>query len=144
MFSSKDEKWHEIRSLLSPSFTSSKMKIMFRLLLQKAKDFLNHTFKDKSVVFEIRKSFQKLTADIISTCAYGISTHFVTTPESELYVLDLRAVNMEMLTRKKTCLIEFSHTLESRDAFGQDETRKHRFEELSRLTTARTCPAIFS
>ena len=107
MFSLKGEKWHEIRSLLSPSFTSRKMKIMFKLISQQAKGFCDHILKEGNIELEIKKSFQKLTADIIANCAYGISTNCVKDSKNELYVLGLRAVNIENVTRKKEFLLHF-------------------------------------
>ncbi|OXU27622.1 hypothetical protein TSAR_009025 [Trichomalopsis sarcophagae] len=42
LFNLTGERWKEVRNLVSPAFTSSKMKAMFELIVQCAKDFVGY------------------------------------------------------------------------------------------------------
>ncbi|XP_051175854.1 cytochrome P450 9e2-like [Leptopilina boulardi] len=108
LFSLKNDKWHQMRNILTPSFTSSKMKIMFKIIFQQSDNFINHIFKEtKTIEMDMRKSFQKLVIDLIASCSYGISSNCVNDEENDLYILGPRAVNLETLKRKKFFLSMF-------------------------------------
>ncbi|KAK7072390.1 Cytochrome P450 3A4 [Halocaridina rubra] len=66
--------WKGVRSVLSPSFTSGKMKGMFPLVEKKADDLVDyikrHTSADSSIV--LRKTFGLYTMEVIASCAFGM------------------------------------------------------------------------
>lgn len=47
LFGLENKEWREMRSSISPIFTSSKMKMMFGLLSDQAKDFVSY-FEERS------------------------------------------------------------------------------------------------
>jgi len=87
----RDKEWKDMRSTLSPIFTSSKMKMMFGLLSDHAKDFVRF-FVEKSQrgeVLEIdaKNIFARFTADGISTSALGFEADCVRNTDSEVFKL---------------------------------------------------------
>ncbi|XP_029174048.1 cytochrome P450 9e2-like [Nylanderia fulva] len=88
LFSLRGDKWRDVRTLLSPAFTSSKMKTMFKLMSDCATnfaDFLSKLPSDESVM-EMKNCFTRYTNDVIATCAFGISVDSMKTPTNEFYV----------------------------------------------------------
>lgn len=94
LFSLRGEKWRNVRSLLSPSFTSSKMKIMFTLMSECAMDFAKFllTLPDKSDI-NTKEAFSKYTNDVIATCAFGIKIDSMKDPTNKFYVFGKDATN---------------------------------------------------
>ena len=86
----RDEKWKEMRTTLSPVFTSSKLKLMYNLLLDCATDFISF-YEDKAlkangqVVIETHDVFARITADGIATTALGFKGDCVRNQKSKIY-----------------------------------------------------------
>ncbi|XP_025263906.1 cytochrome P450 9e2-like [Camponotus floridanus] len=88
LFSIRGDKWRDARTLLSPAFTSSKMKTMFKLMSDCAANFTEFLSKlpsDKHVI-EMKDCFTRYTNDVIATCAFGISVDSMRNPTNEFYV----------------------------------------------------------
>lgn len=89
-FSLRGQKWRDVRDLLSFSFTSSKMKIMFALMSECAVDFANFlsTFisAEKSDM-DMKDAFAKYAIDIIATCAFGIKIDSMKNPTNKSFCL---------------------------------------------------------
>ncbi|XP_012274077.1 cytochrome P450 9e2 [Orussus abietinus] len=98
LFSLRDDTWRQMRTLLSPAFTSSKMKLMFKLMSKCAGNFADHVAAgrvgDKNVV-ETKLAFTRYTNDVIATCAFGIEVDSMKNPKNEFYVLGRRATNFD-------------------------------------------------
>ncbi|XP_015585624.1 cytochrome P450 9e2-like [Cephus cinctus] len=86
LFSLRGNKWREMRAILSPAFTSSKMKMMFELMSNCANEFADFvtTQRDTNIV-EIRDAFSRYTNDIIATTAFGISINSMKERDNEFY-----------------------------------------------------------
>ncbi|XP_029663909.1 cytochrome P450 9e2-like [Formica exsecta] len=96
LFSLRGQKWRDVRNLLSPSFTSSKMKMMFTLMSECAVNFAN--FLSTSIPAEkrdmdIKEAFTKYTNDVIATCAFGIKVNSMKDPTNKFYVYGKEATN---------------------------------------------------
>ena len=88
IFGLRDERWKEVRNLLTPAFTSSKMKSMFVLMRDCAKDYGDYFASlpaDQSVL-ELKDAFTKYTNDVIATCAFGINVNSMKNPKNTFYV----------------------------------------------------------
>lgn len=71
------EEWKRVRSVLSPIFTSGKMKGMYHLVDHKADElvaFVRRGMKSDSSV-SIRKAFGCYTLEVIASCAFGMETN---------------------------------------------------------------------
>ncbi|XP_011303481.1 cytochrome P450 9e2-like [Fopius arisanus] len=104
LFSLHDDRWRSIRNLLSPAFTSSKMKGMFRLMSECAAtyaDYFATESRDKPLEVNSKDAFTRYTNDTIATCAFGIKIDSIRNRNNEFYVLGRRATNFEGLRSVK-------------------------------------------
>ncbi|XP_069676196.1 cytochrome P450 9e2-like isoform X2 [Periplaneta americana] len=102
LFNLQGQKWKDMRSTLSPAFTSSKMKTMFTLITECGEqlgDFLKTCIKDKNMpvegckieregdmlVVEMKDLFTRYTNDVIATSAFGIGCDSLNKPKNEFY-----------------------------------------------------------
>ncbi|XP_011699352.1 PREDICTED: cytochrome P450 9e2-like [Wasmannia auropunctata] len=95
LFSLRGEKWRNVRTLLSPSFTSSKMKMMFTLMSECAVDFakfLSALPADEGGT-NMKDAFSKYTNDVIATCAFGIKIDSMKDPTNKFFVYGKEATN---------------------------------------------------
>ncbi|XP_015117659.1 cytochrome P450 9e2-like [Diachasma alloeum] len=104
LFSLHDERWRSIRNLLSPAFTSSKMKVMFKLISGCAAnyaDYFAEQSRDKPYEVNSKDAFTRYTNDVIGTCAFGIEVDSIRNRNNEFYVLGKEATNFEGLKSLK-------------------------------------------
>ncbi|XP_018305116.1 uncharacterized protein [Mycetomoellerius zeteki] len=101
LFSLRGEKWRNVRNLLSPSFTSNKMKIMFTLMSECAVDFakfLSTSPADKGAI-DMKDICSKYTNDVIATCAFGIKINSIKDPTNKFYICGKEATNFRGVIR---------------------------------------------
>ena len=75
LFLLEAERWKPLRLKLSPIFTSSKLKEMFPLVLECARNLEEFLDKvaDNGEPVDCREMSAKFTIDVIGSCAFGIS-----------------------------------------------------------------------
>ncbi|CAD7079486.1 unnamed protein product [Hermetia illucens] len=86
MFSVDGEKWKFLRTKLSPTFTSGKMKFMFSTVVEVANRFnatLAEIVKPTGSELELRDLLGRFTTDVIGSCAFGIECNSLKDPNSE-------------------------------------------------------------
>lgn len=85
----KGSKWKEMRSVVTPSFTTSKMKMMSPIMNDAIDTLLENfeKFCQNGQVFEAYELFQKLTLDVIIRTAFGIQTNLQKNPKDPIYKL---------------------------------------------------------
>ncbi|KYM94811.1 PREDICTED: cytochrome P450 9e2-like [Cyphomyrmex costatus] len=88
LFALRGEKWRQVRSLLSPAFTSSKMKNMFKLMSDCGVDFSNYLAQlpPEQRILQMKDVFTRYTNDVIATCAFGVSVDSMKNPENKFYL----------------------------------------------------------
>lgn len=88
VFSLKGQRWKEVRSTLSPSFTANKMKIMFQLIDECSKAFVEYfvDHPEMASCFEAKDAFTRYTNDVIATAAFGIQVDSMKDRENEFYL----------------------------------------------------------
>ncbi|KAK4874000.1 hypothetical protein RN001_013360 [Aquatica leii] len=93
------QRWRDVRATLSPSFTSSKMKIMFQLVSECAQNFINYFEKQKidTHEIEIRDVFTRFTNDAIATIAFGLKSNSVKNKNDEFYLMAKKATSVTRL-----------------------------------------------
>ncbi|XP_053977984.1 cytochrome P450 9e2-like [Hylaeus volcanicus] len=90
----KGDRWREMRKVLSPTFTSAKMKIMFNLIIDCADNFTKHIAKQSKdgKVFNVKDIFGRYTNDVIATTSFGIAVDSMEDPENEFFVFAKQTV----------------------------------------------------
>ncbi|KAF5308069.1 hypothetical protein FQR65_LT06444 [Abscondita terminalis] len=107
-----DQKWHEMRATLSPSFTSSKMRAMFVLMKECAKDFADYYEKQDGIVTaEFKDTFSRFCNDVIATTAFGVKCNSLEEPNNEFYLMGKEVTTFEGLRRIITMFIVFVPTI---------------------------------
>ncbi|XP_011496933.1 PREDICTED: cytochrome P450 9e2-like, partial [Ceratosolen solmsi marchali] len=88
LFSLKDQRWKEFRNTLSPSFTANKIKIMFQLISECAKEFVQYFMEHLELAksFEAKDVFTRYTNDVIATTAFGIQVNSMQDCKNEFYI----------------------------------------------------------
>lgn len=81
--------------MLSPTFTGSKMKIMFSLIDACAQNFLHYFTKDgkNSLEIELKDAFSRYTNDVIATTAFGIECNSLEYKNNEFYLMGKDVTN---------------------------------------------------
>lgn len=86
----KGDKWYSVRSALTPSFNSNKMKMMYELMANCSKSFaeiviINATEEGTYLEIDIKEAISRYTNDVIATCTFGIAIDSMQYPENEFY-----------------------------------------------------------
>ncbi|KAL0110543.1 hypothetical protein PUN28_013857 [Cardiocondyla obscurior] len=84
----RGEKWRETRAILSPAFTTSKMKNMFKLMSDYGIEFSNYLAQlpPEKRTINTKDVFTRYTNDVIATCAFGVNVDSMRDPENKFYV----------------------------------------------------------
>ncbi|KAJ9579607.1 hypothetical protein L9F63_004686, partial [Diploptera punctata] len=78
-------KWRSLRSKLSPTFTSGKMKLMFNLMLEcvdQLKEYLDK-YADNEETLEMKEVMSKFTTEVVGSCAFGLNFNAIKDENSE-------------------------------------------------------------
>nr|MCJ2511721.1 hypothetical protein [Diabrotica virgifera virgifera] len=78
-----------MRHILTPSFTSSKMKMMFTLMVECAENFVTHFLKKDQDVFDvsIKDVTTRFANDVVASTAFGIRTDSLEEQDNEFYLM---------------------------------------------------------
>ncbi|KAJ6641172.1 Cytochrome P450 6k1 [Pseudolycoriella hygida] len=84
LFNTPGKKWRDLRTKLSPTFTSGKLKGMFSIITDCNKVFekyLVDNVNNGKDIFEFRDLFARLLTNIISSVAFGIDNDCINDPD---------------------------------------------------------------
>ncbi|XP_044272375.1 cytochrome P450 9e2-like [Tribolium madens] len=83
------QKWRDMRSTLSPVFTSSKLKYMFSLISERGEQFAQNLLKENKdvITLDIKNSFTRYTNDVMASTMFGIQCDSLEEPKNEFYSL---------------------------------------------------------
>ncbi|KAF5296484.1 hypothetical protein FQR65_LT01473 [Abscondita terminalis] len=111
LISLKGDQWKSMRSILSPSFTSSKMKMMFNLMMKTTNNFVSffeEEFKGKRCVeMEWKDVFMRFANDVIASIAFGYSCDSLRDRENQFYVTAKKFVPDESLLQNLKTFMTF-------------------------------------
>ncbi|RLU15510.1 hypothetical protein DMN91_012504 [Ooceraea biroi] len=87
LFSLRGDRWRQVRALLSPAFTSSKMKGMFKLMSECGADFGTYVAQmpPEKRMMEMKEVFSRYTVDVIATCAFGVTVDSMRNPNNDFF-----------------------------------------------------------
>lgn len=99
LFALFDEKWRNMRSTLSPAFTSSKMRMMYELVQNCSDSFIkfckDNVDGDGFYEINVKDTFSRSTVDVISTCAFGLEVDSLKDPKNDVFVNARNSFNFE-------------------------------------------------
>ncbi|XP_032682974.1 cytochrome P450 9e2-like [Odontomachus brunneus] len=106
VFSLRGNRWKEMRNTLSPSFTASKMKVMFELVSKCSREFseylADHPEECSSV--DTKEIFRRYTTDVIATSAFGINVNSMKDRDNEFFT---RGVDSTQLFNSFSFMLKF-------------------------------------
>lgn len=99
LFFLEGQRWKDLRSKLTPTFTSGKLKQMFYTLLNVERRFVEHLkpFAEKSQDLEIFDLLGRLNTDVISSCAFGIESNSLENPENAFRTMGKKMLNFDKM-----------------------------------------------
>ncbi|XP_017777324.1 PREDICTED: cytochrome P450 9e2-like isoform X2 [Nicrophorus vespilloides] len=91
------DEWKHMRATLSPAFTGSKMKGMFVMISECAKQFAENFVDHRDEVAEIdmKDLFSRFTNDVIASCAFGVQCDSIKDRENDFYMMGKDAMQFE-------------------------------------------------
>ncbi|RZC39210.1 uncharacterized protein BDFB_009483, partial [Asbolus verrucosus] len=105
------EEWRQMRATLSPAFTSSKMRSMYQLMAECAKNFVNHFRGKEQVAVDMKDIFSRFANDVIATAAFGISIDSLDEPNNEFFTMGKHITKFGLVQTIKIFLMQLSPTL---------------------------------
>ncbi|XP_063916423.1 cytochrome P450 9e2-like [Zophobas morio] len=104
LFALRGMQWREMRSTLSPSFTSNKMKYMFSLMSQNGEQFVNHFLQKNEDVIEVEMKdvTSRFANDVIASTVFGFECDSLKETHNEFYTLGKVATDF---TNLRTVLV---------------------------------------
>lgn len=75
IFVLRNPEWKNLRSKLTPIFTSGKLKLMFGIMKNCAKEMQDYLHKNNGNTMDIKEVSAKYMTDLVSACFFGFDTH---------------------------------------------------------------------
>ncbi|XP_043276577.1 cytochrome P450 9e2-like [Venturia canescens] len=87
LFSLKNDRWRDMRTVLTPSFTANKMKYMFQLVSKCAMELVQYLSEhpEQTKEIDLKDFFTRYANDVIATTAFGISVNSFKDRTNEFY-----------------------------------------------------------
>ncbi|XP_053683472.1 probable cytochrome P450 9f2 [Sabethes cyaneus] len=98
----REQKWRDMRAILSPAFTGSKMRMMFELVAEYSEGMIRSLREDAGksgyVEWEMKDLCSRVANDIIATCAFGLQVDSLKNRENDFYIMGKKMVNFNRFT----------------------------------------------
>ncbi|XP_031619720.1 probable cytochrome P450 9f2 [Contarinia nasturtii] len=83
----KGKKWRQMRATLSPAFTGTKMRKMYKLVSECVEEVVKHSKqRNEKLDVEAKDLFTRYTNDVIASCAFGLKINSLIEPNNEFYL----------------------------------------------------------
>ncbi|KAK9884798.1 hypothetical protein WA026_009025 [Henosepilachna vigintioctopunctata] len=82
LFNLEGKKWRHLRAKLTPTFTSGKMKMMFKILTDSANGLQKIMEEEQGKIVNVKDILARFTTDVIGNCAFGLDCNCLENPES--------------------------------------------------------------
>ncbi|XP_002041509.2 probable cytochrome P450 6a18 [Drosophila sechellia] len=94
LFNLDGPQWRLLRSKLSPTFTSGKMKFMYPTIVSVAEELMAvmHEKVAENCILDVRDLVARFTVDVIGTCAFGIKCNSLRDEKAEFLHFGRRAL----------------------------------------------------
>ncbi|XP_049800337.1 cytochrome P450 9e2-like [Schistocerca nitens] len=103
----KGKEWHDMRTTLSPAFTTMKMKNMFMLMTEigqqiiaylggQTADYEVSAVKENLLTLDMKDFFTRVTNDVIATTAFGVKVDSLSEPQNSFYRMGRELTNIKL------------------------------------------------
>ncbi|KAL7017110.1 hypothetical protein ACKWTF_010253 [Chironomus riparius] len=89
----RGQKWKNIRTKLSPTFTSGKLKAMFPIMRDCCivlQDYMEKNIKNENTVFDLKDLLARMTINIISSVGFGVENDCINEPDNDFRKMGLK------------------------------------------------------
>ncbi|XP_059485219.1 cytochrome P450 6j1-like [Neocloeon triangulifer] len=109
LFNLEGKKWKEMRSKLSPTFTSGKIKMMTPLMEEVGHILQAHLdgVAENGQSFEAKDLASRFTTDVIASCAFGVKCNSIENPNTEFRVKGKKLTELDFWKAIKSFIIFF-------------------------------------
>ena len=109
----KGSKWRIVRSKLTPTFTSSKIKMMFNLMTECAEQLQQYLDKParNGDILEMKDIMARFTTDVTGSCAFGLNSNTLRDSNSEFRKMGKRVLQLSVAIYLRKLLRTFSSFL---------------------------------
>lgn len=116
LFTLEDARWRNMRTKLTPTFTSGKMKMMFNTVVEVSKLMIRQLEETPKLdAIEMRNTLGNFTTDVIGNVAFGLEMSSIKDPESKFRQMGKRlfaqGANFQMKVFFMTTFRELSRKL---------------------------------
>ncbi|KAJ8729843.1 hypothetical protein PYW07_016881 [Mythimna separata] len=81
----KGERWREMRSILSPAFTASKMKLMLPLIVENANNIVEYLHAHQNENIGVDDLMRRYTNDVIASAGFGLKINSLEDRDNEFF-----------------------------------------------------------
>ncbi|XP_068145788.1 probable cytochrome P450 9h1 [Drosophila tropicalis] len=107
LISLRNEQWREMRNILTPAFTGSKLRAMYELLQECSAEAVQHIqeqlpkAQDGAIELEMRDFFTCYANDVIATVAFGVKVNSFRRKDNEFFRIgqSLTVFNYKSMTK---------------------------------------------
>nr|AIL94161.1 cytochrome P450 CYP3025A2 [Tigriopus japonicus] len=95
----KGDQWKSMRSIVSPVFTSGKLKTMTTLVNKVGDDFVEHLAKycKNGEPFDAKLTFTNFTLDTIANCGFGFEARILKNPDNQFRTMITKLTQPNMI-----------------------------------------------
>lgn len=105
----EDEEWKRIRSVLSPSFTSGRLKEMYSIMLQHSSNLIKSLHKkvEADEVIEVKEIFGPYSMDVVTSTAFSVDIDSINHPSDPFVANIKRMVKFNFLNPMLVLVVLF-------------------------------------
>ncbi|EFA12629.1 cytochrome P450 6a2 [Tribolium castaneum] len=107
LFTIDGDQWRNLRTKLTPTFTSSKMKIMFQTVKNCCNNMLEAIASNTDLDKDLKEFLGRYTVDVVGSCAFGIECNSFKHPDAEFRKMGLRAFHFSFLRSIRAFFIAY-------------------------------------
>ncbi|XP_063706036.1 cytochrome P450 6A1-like [Culicoides brevitarsis] len=104
IFNLEGKRWKTLRTKLTPTFSTGKMKYMFPTMVNVGKEFVQ-TLKNESTEVEMKELLARFTTDIIGRCAFGLECNSLKDPNAQFREMGKKVFEQPRNNRFKQFLV---------------------------------------